>query len=264
AKSTAKKSTTKPAARAASKSTTASSKRTTAKAKPAAKRSTTAKSSTKSTTRSTATKAKSTAKSAARKPSGAKAKSAASSARSTAAKAGTSRKPASSSRSTSAASSRVKAASASLGEQVYSRVEEVIATGRTAKDAFGVVARERKMTASNIQQHYYRFKRKAQTSGKKANTSTRKTVGKVQDRALGAAVNAVGKLPAKQRKQVAKGVTGVAKRAQTAQNVGKEVRDDLTQVVEDLLTSFNELLSEARKNPQFRRAEKKIAARFSR
>lgn len=139
-----------------------------------------------------------------------------------------------------------------------------MATGRTAKDAFAVVAKERKMTQSNIQQHYYRFKRKAQDSGKKANTSTRNTVSNVQDKALGAAVTAVGKLPRKQRKQVASGVAGAAKRVQTAQTVGKEVAGDLTQVVEDLMSSFNELLTEARKNPQFRKAEKKIAARFSR
>ena len=123
------------------------------------------------------------------------------------------------------------------------------------------------MTASNVQQHYYRFKRKAQTGAKgaasKARTSSRSTVGKVQSKALGAAAAASASCP-RSAKQVAKGVTGTAKRAQGAHGLGKEVREDLGQVVEDLLSSFNELLGEARKNPQFRKAEKKIAARFSR
>lgn len=158
----------------------------------------------------------------------------------------------------------MKAAGVSMGEQIYLRVEELTATGRTAKDAFTVVAKERKMTASNIQQHYYRFKRKATAGSKKANSSTRRTVSKVQGKAVTAAATAAAKLPEKQRKQVAKGMTAAAKRAQTAQDVGKDVKQDLTQVVEDLLSSFNDLLVEARKNPQFRKAEKKIAARFSR
>jgi len=194
-------------------------------------------------------------KAAAKKPTTRKATAAKSTARKTTAK-----KPAS----RSAASARVRAAGLSLGEQVYRRVEEVVATGKTAKDAFSVVARERKMTPSNVQQHYYRFKRKASTGAKSARTSTRSTVSKVQGRAIGAAAKGVSKLPAKQRKQVAKGVSAAATRAQSASKATKGVRDDLTQVVEDLLGSFNELLAEARKNPQFRRAEKKLASRFSR
>jgi hypothetical protein len=162
----------------------------------------------------------------------------------------------------SAASARMKAAGNSVGEQIYARVEELKATGRTAKDAFTVVAKEQKMTTSNIQQHYYRFKRKATTSGKKANTSTRRTASKMQGSAITAAATAASKIPPKQRKQVAKGVTAAAKRAQTAQTMGKEVREDLSQVVDELMTSLHELLAEARKNPQFRKAEKKIASRF--
>jgi len=233
----------KPAAKKATAKKTTAAKKTAAKKvaakKPAAKKTTakraTAKAATKKTTSSTTRKAP---KRAAAKP----------------ARKATSRP----------AAKKATSRTASLGEQVYRRVEEVVATGRTAKDAFAVVAKERKMTPSNIQQHYYRFKRKAQTSGKKANASTRKTMGNVQGRALGAAASAVGKLPAKQRKQVAKGVVGATKRVQTAQTVGKEVAGDLTQVVDDLMNSFNELLAEARKNPQFRKAEKKIAAKFSR
>jgi vacuolar-type H+-ATPase subunit E/Vma4 len=125
-----------------------------------------------------------------------------------------------------------------------------------------VVAKERKMTTSNIQQHYYRFKRKAQSGGKKANSSTRRTVNKVQGRALGAAATAVNKIPAKQRKQVAKGVSAAGKRVQTASVVGKDVREDLSQVLEDMFASINEVLTEARKNPQFKKIEKKLVSRF--
>jgi len=129
------------------------------------------------------------------------------------------------------------------------------------------VAKDQKLTVSNVQQHYYRFKRKTSTGAKstatKANTSTRKTVAKVQGKALGAAVTAVGKLPAKQRTQVAKGVSAAAKGTSRVTAASKEVREDLTGVVEDLLGQFQELLKEARKNPQFRKAEKKIAARFT-
>ena len=120
------------------------------------------------------------------------------------------------------------------------------------------------MTTSNIQQHYYRFKRKAKASGKKANTSTRRTVNNVQGRALGAAATAVGKLPARQRKQVAKGIAGAGKRVQSAQVVGKEVAEDLSQVLEDMFASINEVLAEARKNPQFKKVEKQLAKRFTR
>jgi hypothetical protein len=262
AKPVAKKSVTKAASKpAVTKKTVA--KKTTAKkattAKPAARKSTTIKSVAKKTVakatkpaarKATATKPKTTAK-----KSTASAKTAAKSTAKKAATRGT-------------ASSRVRAASASLGESVYRSVEDVIATGKTAKDAFAVVAKDRKMTVSNVQQHYYRFKRKAQDGAKKtatkANTSTRATVAKVQGKALGAAVNAVGKLPASQRKQVAKGVSVAAKGTGRVAAAGKEVREDLSHVVEELLGQFQELLKEARKNPQFRKAEKKIAARFSR
>ena len=153
----------------------------------------------------------------------------------------------------------MKAASASLGEQVYKRVEEVVATGKTAKDAFSIVAKERKMTASNIQQHYYRFKRKAQSSSKKANSSTRRTVGNVQGRALGAAATAVGKLPAKQRKQVAKGVVGATKRVQSAQVLGKELQKDMTKVVDDTIKSLESMLSKELKK-ELSNAKKKLVA----
>jgi hypothetical protein len=136
----------------------------------------------------------------------------------------------------------VNAASASLGGQVYKRVEEIIATGRTAKDAFAVVAKERKMTTSNIQQHYYRFKRKATTSGTKARTSSRKTVSKVQGRALGAAATAVGKLPAKQQKQLARGVGTAAMSAQTVSKLTKEISDDITKRFDALGSEYEKAL----------------------
>ena len=41
-----------------------------------------------------------------------------------------------------------------------------------AKAAFDVVAKESKMSVANVQQHYYRFKRKADTSARKAGRST--------------------------------------------------------------------------------------------
>jgi len=122
------------------------------------------------------------------------------------------------------------------------------------------------MTVANVQQHYYRFKRKAQTqtktSARKANSSARGTVSKVQDRAVNAAVTAAGRIPAKQRKQLGKGIGTAAKGAGAAQAVGKEVRDDITQVMDDVFTAFGELLTEARKNPRFRTLEKRVVSRF--
>jgi hypothetical protein len=159
----------------------------------------------------------------------------------------------------------VSAAGKSLGEQIYRRVEELVATGKTAKDAFAVVSRERSMTVSNVQQHYYRFKRKAGTSARstarKAQSRARTTASRAQKSALtavaqaGAVVvpvvaQAGSRLPKKQRQAITK--------------VSKVAKDDLAVIGADIVEAFYDLLQEARKNDRFRQLEKNLAELLTR
>lgn len=73
---------------------------------------------------------------------------------------------------TASSAASFRAASKSLGDDVFRRVNELVDNGKTAKAAFDVVAKESGMSVSNVQQHYYRFKRKAQVKAR----STRKNV----------------------------------------------------------------------------------------
>lgn len=60
-----------------------------------------------------------------------------------------------------------------VGEIIFNRVNELVETGLTAKAAFPLVARELAMSTANVQQHYYRFKRRV---GSRA-AQTRKSAG---------------------------------------------------------------------------------------
>jgi hypothetical protein len=242
----------KPAAKSASKATAKKSApatkttraSTTAKKAPAKKGAAKKPAARKTTTKTTAKKA--TAKKApARKPAGSK------SSRPTSA-----RKKATS----GTASTRISAAGKSLGEQVYRRVEEVVATGKTAKAAFDVVARERKMSVSNVQQHYYRFKRKAQTGAKSrakraAGTRAGKAVSRTQATALTAVATAGSVLPAKQIAAIGKDLQALGKDLQKA---SKGVRGHSATLGNDTVRLLGELLEEARKNKRFRNLEKNI------
>jgi len=138
---------------------------------------------------------------------------------------------------------KISAAGKSLGEQVYRQVDELVESGKTAKSAFAVVARERKMTVANVQQHYYRFKRKASVSARKAESS----VKRVQNRTI----SRVSKATNASTKQV--------------RDLGSKLREeDLSQISTDVVKAFSDLLSEARKNPRFRKLEKSFTTLLTR
>jgi hypothetical protein len=193
----------------------------------------------------------------ARKPSAAKP------AASAAKKAGSSKpKPRKASAKKPAAKRSTAAAGTTQGAAIYQSVEKLVADGMTAKDAFGVVAKERKMTASNVQQHYYRYKRKASGPKKKkpaSSTSTaRKTVRRTQKVATNVALQAAAaaapvigrasdKIPAKQKQQLGKAIQAVSE---------VDLKEDAARIGDDIVEAFFELLDEARKNPRFRKLEK--------
>lgn len=85
------------------------------------------------------------------------------------------RKPAARKASRPTSAARKPAQRRGIGSTVFTRVNELVAAGSTAKDAFPVVAKELKMSTANVQQHYYRFKRRA---GAKASSTARKTTTK--------------------------------------------------------------------------------------
>ncbi|MBC7645275.1 MAG: hypothetical protein H7123_09115, partial [Thermoleophilia bacterium] len=232
-----KKAAAKPAGR---KSVSAAQKASSGVRKAAAKPAASASSSARKATAS-AKKAGTTVRKAATTRASASAKSATASARKLTAKRPITK--ASTKSKTGASSTKLSAKGKSLGEQVYRQVEELVESGKTAKSAFAVVARERKMTVANVQQHYYRFKRKASVSARKAESS----VKRVQNRTI----SRVSKATKDSTKQV--------------RDLGSKLREeDLSQISTDVVKAFNDLLSEARKNPRFRKLEKSFTALLTR
>jgi hypothetical protein len=173
-----------------------------------------------------------------------------------------------------------------LGEQVYRQVEEVVATGKTAKAAFDVVAKEQKMTVANVQQHYYRFKRKAKTGAGTAQSRVKTAPTRARKR-VSAASKSATRSASTTAKSLSKSVPGASatvtassasakkavkkaeKRLRTVEAGAKTVvasagsksqkqLDELQELVNGGMTVLSGYVKEVRKNPNYKKLEKQF------
>jgi hypothetical protein len=134
-----------------------------------------------------------------------------------------------------------------VGEQIFRRVNELVETGKTAKAAFDVVAKEQLMTVSNVQQHYYRFKRRTKQRTAQVEASVRGAAKSAQTSAR-RTYTAAG-LPA-QLKVIKKDLTAVSSSVQT-------LGTDVTKAVTGLV-------GEVRKDARVKRLERNLTGLISR
>ncbi len=110
------------------------------------------------------------------------------------------------------------------------------------------------MSVANVQQHYYRFKRKTGSSTKSVASSARNRAQKTALGAVTAAQSVAQNTVGPQLEQLGRGLG----------NIRKDVTGDVTQISADVVQAFMELLDEARKNEHFRKLEKNLTQLLSR